>query len=201
MVSVPALSLQRELARKAIHLSTLAIPIAYAIGLPRTVLVILLAAGLLLAQAIELARRRSERIRAVVHGRVGALLREHEHHGWAGATWLVAAFLLVVVAFPRDVAIVAMIAVAAGDASAALVGGSIGRIRYGNSRKSLEGSLACMLVTVAGGVIVGGMAVIEAVVGGAAAAAAEAPSGPFDDNIRIAITTGMVILLWRLVIS
>ena len=117
--------LRLELARKTIHVTSSVIPITYAAGLSRARLLLLLALLGVVAVTVELARARSPRVRALFVGAVGALLREHEHRGWSGATWLLAAYALSVVLFPRDVAVAAMLAAGLGDAAAAVVGRSV----------------------------------------------------------------------------
>lgn len=116
------MSLQRELARKLLHASTAVVPIAYAAGLPRTVVAGALGALAGVAIAVELGRRSAAGAARFTRA-TGTLLREHEHAGaWAGATWLLLAFLLAVLAFPRAVAVAAMLGVSLGDAAGAVVG-------------------------------------------------------------------------------
>ncbi len=69
-----------ELARKAIHLGSAVIPVAYAAGLPRRVLAAGLVALLALALVVEVARFRSPRARVWFSGLVGA-------HGRHRAYW------------------------------------------------------------------------------------------------------------------
>src|SRR5690606_32677393 len=111
------LALRHELARKALHLTAATAPLAYAAGLPRATL--LGALGVLGAAAVgvELARRRAPRVRLLFHRATGPLLRQHEHAGWSGATWMLVAFVAVVWLAPRPAAIAAMWAVAVGDAA------------------------------------------------------------------------------------
>jgi len=90
---IAALSLRRELARKGLHLLSTVVPVAYAVGVSRGVVVWVLAFALAIAVAIEVGRSRSRRARGVFHNTVGGLLREHEWHGPSGATWLVLALL------------------------------------------------------------------------------------------------------------
>lgn len=128
------MSLQRELARKLLHVSTAVVPAAYAAGLSRDVVGGTLAVLACVALAVELARR-SARGAAHFARATGTLLREHEHAGaWAGATWLLLAFLLAVLAFPRPVAVAAMLGVALGDAAGAVVG------RWWSERRARAGA-------------------------------------------------------------
>jgi phytol kinase len=89
-----------------------------------------------------------------------------------------------------------MWAVALGDASAAIVGRSIGRHKLTwMGAKSIEGSLACALITIAGALLVARLDVVLSCIAGVAAAAGELPHRPFDDNIRIAMAVGFTVTL------
>ena len=195
------LTVRRELARKVLHMSWAVVPIAYALGAPRRLVIGALLVASATAVVIELARARSERVRLVFDRATGLLLREHEHHRWSGATWLLLSFLLVTVLFDTQAAIAAMWAVAVGDASAAIVGRTVGRRRIGQSRKSIEGSLACAVASAAGALLIAHLSLGTSIVAGISAAAAEWPARPLDDNMRIGIAVGMGILLSRMVFS
>jgi dolichol kinase len=222
------LSLRREVARKALHLVFVVVPVAYAFGLPRHWLVTALGAAALVAVIIELARARHEATRERFVRWVGVLLREHEHARWSGATWMVLSMFALAAFVPRGVAVAAMWAISAGDAAAALVGraferrgqerdvtggpalttqpesgGSMGvqsaeRRRGG---KTIRGSVACFVVTLAGALALARLSPVESVVAAALATAAERPGGWLDDNVRIAAAVALGILLWHKVFS
>jgi dolichol kinase len=192
-----SLPLRRELQRKLLHVSSALAPLAYAAGLPREQLLTVLGVMLVVAGLVELTRRRL----AIVHERfmraTGVLLRGHEHQRVVGATWLLLAFTAAVWLLPRDVAIAVMWAVAVGDAVAAVVGKSLGRLRIGRANKTLEGSLACCLATAAGALLVAGLSPLESGVAGLAAAAAEWPDTALDDNARVAFAVAASVLVMR----
>ena len=194
------LSLGREVARKAIHLSSVAVPIAYAAGLPRAVVTAALVLLLVGALVVELARATSRRAGAFFERTTGTLLRAHERKQLSGATWLLVAFLGSVLLLDRDLAVAAMCAVALGDAAAAIVGRWLGRRRIG-SRKSVEGSLACLVAVYLGVRVIADLGPAESIVAALCATAAEWPEGPVDDNLRMATAAGAGILLWRLAFS
>lgn len=197
----PALTLRAELARKAIHVTSSVIPAAYALGMPRATLLVTLAALGLVALGVEIARRRSAWARERFVGAVGVLLREHEHERWSGATWLLVAFALAVLLFPRDVAIAAMLAAALGDASAAIVGRTVqaARARRGHvSRgKTLAGSVACATVTFVAASLVARLSPWSALAAALVAALVERWSMPraIDDNVRVALGAGIAALV------
>jgi len=195
------LTLRAEVARKALHMGWAVIPAMYAKGVPRNAIVGILIVATTGALVVELARRHSGAVRAVFHRAMGNLLREHEHNRMSGATWLLISFLIAVVLFDAPIAIGAMWAVAVGDASAALVGRSLGRIRIRHSRKTIEGSIACVTVTALGCFLVAGLSPVVSMIAGLIAAAAEWPIGPLDDNIRIGMMVGTGILLCHMAFS
>jgi dolichol kinase len=225
------LSLRREVARKALHLVFVVVPVAYAFGLPRGYLVAALAAGAMAAVVIELARAWHAPTRERFVRWVGVLLREHEHSRWSGATWMVLSMLALAVLAPRGVAVIAMWAISAGDAAAALVGraferrgapkptdvthgpvlakraerggsmGAGGTAHTGMGGKTIRGSIACLVVTFAGALALAHLSLAESLVAAVLATAAERPGGWVDDNVRIAAAVAVGILLWHIVFS
>ena len=195
------LALRHELVRKAIHLQSVAVPAAYALGVPRLPLLLLLLLLLVTALVVEVARHRSPRVRAGFSRVFAVLLRDHEHAGLSGATWLLLSFFLVLLLLPRQAAIAAMWAVSLGDASAALAGRWVGRHRLTSSSKTVEGSVACAAISFIGAWLVAGLPVGVSIGVGILAAAAEWPGHPLDDNLRIAAVVGGGILLWQLVFT
>jgi dolichol kinase len=194
--------LRRELARKAVHLSSAALPVAYAAGYPRVWLLGALAALLILAVCVEVVRLRSVRAGLLFTRLTGPMLRTHEHTRWSGATWLLASFGLSVLLFPRPVAVAAMLAVALGDAAAAIVGRWAGVLRARRAArpdaKTWAGSVACAIATALGAALVAGLTPGASLAAGLAAAAAERPSWALDDNVRVALAAGVAATLWEL---
>ena len=192
----PGLSLRRELARKGLHLLSTAVPISYAVGLGRLVVIGVLSLALAVALGVELARFQNARARSMFQSRVGALLREHEWYASSGATWLIVALLVAAAAFPRDIAIAAMCAVALGDAAAAIIGRALRG--FAVDHKSFGGSAACFAASAIAARAIAGFRWPEALIVGVVAALAERPRRPMDDNLRITLAVGCGILLWRM---
>jgi len=195
------LALRWELARKALHLLWAIVPVTYRFGATRSVLVTGLAIAAVIALGVEIGRSRSMAFDAVFQRSTGALLRHHERSRWSGATWLLLSFLVCVLLFDRPTAIGAMWAVAAGDAAAAIVGRTLGRHHLGSSAKTIEGSIACAIVTAVGAFTIAQLPLIPSIGAGLAAALAEWPAGPLDDNMRIGLAVGGGILLCRMAFS
>jgi diacylglycerol kinase (CTP) len=207
----PVSALRRELARKAVHVSSAALPVAYAAGYPRSWMLGALAALLVLAVVVEVVRLRSARVGAMFTRVTGPMLREHEHARWSGATWLLTSFTLAVLLFPRDVAVAAMLAVSLGDAAAAVVGRWAGARRARRDSvgtqtntlatadgKTWAGSIACAVATAAGALLVAKLDAGPSIAAGLAAAAAERPRWVVDDNVRVALAAGIAATLWRM---
>lgn len=185
----PVITFRHELQRKAIHLSSAAIPVAYAWLFSQRVMLLLLVAACAVALAVEVGRRRSPAVASLFSRTVGPMLRSHETERAVGATWMLLSYLLVVAVAPKPAAIAGMCAVSLGDGVAALVGRAIGRVRLGTTGKSLEGAIACFLVTMAAAIGIAELGTAAAALAALVATLAELPRGPGDDNARVALAT------------
>jgi dolichol kinase len=116
---------------------------------------------------------------------------------------MASAYLLVVVLFPPAVAVAAMLAVALGDASAAIVGRWVGTRAAARAaarapgsavvpsgRKTWAGTIACAVATALGALFVARLGPGTALACAVAAALAERPRIAFDDNVRVALAAG-----------
>lgn len=183
-----ASSLRAEAMRKAIHLATASIPIAWGLNIVDTRTVqCALGVAAIVALGIEGLRRASPTVAERFMRVFGSLLRAHEQRTLTGATWLAVGMAFVAWVAPTRAAIVALWAAAVGDAAAALVGRAATRARQSDATaKTAIGSLAAMLSTAAGAVWLVRAPLWVAITLGAVAAAAEWPTRPLDDNVRIA---------------
>lgn len=188
-------SFRRELARKAIHLSSAAVPITLAFGIDRRVALLALGALALTAIAVEAARALLPAAALRFEALFLPLLRAHESRRLTGATWLLVAMFAAVLLFPRGVAITATWAAAVGDAAAALIGMRFGRVRSTRDGKSLEGSVACLLATLAGAMLLAHAGFAVSLLAAVAATIAERFPWPRDDNIRIVAAVGVIMMM------
>lgn len=177
-----------EVVRKAIHLLTAGVPVAWGLGWVsadrvRTGLLILA----LVALAAESARALIPAVRRGIAALAGTLFRAHEHRAVLGATWLALAMALAAHLFPPAAAIAAIWAVAVGDAAAALVG----RATTASGGKTIAGSLACACTTAMGAWWLAGATPLPAGLIGVAAALAERPRLAIDDNVRVVVAAGL----------
>lgn len=139
-----------ELVRKAIHLSSLSIPIVYSFISASTALTILVPLTLLFGLA-DLARLLSPRFRRLYHTWVGWLLRAHEKNEdekrLNGATYVLLSATIGILLFPKVIIITAFAILIISDSVAALVGRKFGRHPF--MKKSLEGTLGFFASAVA----------------------------------------------------
>jgi phytol kinase len=188
------ITLRQELKRKALHLATAAIPVAYYLGTPRETVQTILAVASGTALVVEVARRTSAPFRALFFRRFGALLREREETAFTGATWLALSCLGAALLFSRNAAIAGLWCVTVGDPVAAIAGRTWKTFRTSSmetdGRKSLAGSLACAAASFVGVCVLAGYAPGAALAVACTAAAAEGLPGRLDDNIRVAGAAG-----------
>jgi len=148
--------LRREIGRKAFHMLSLVYLAAfYLIGYPRVL--VALAAWLVFVAAVEAGRFASERLNRALTGFFRGMIRETEQRSYSGIFHTTAGCLTTILIAGRRPRVVtaALLCLALGDAAAALVGKAWGRHRFPGSDKSVEGSLACLLVCLGVGLAAG----------------------------------------------
>ncbi|HEX6938154.1 MAG TPA: hypothetical protein VF158_01990 [Longimicrobiales bacterium] len=181
----------REIARKLIHIVASIAAAAVALEAPAAATPWIFLGTFVLAIVIEEARRRNAAVGRVFDRAVGGMLRPRERSGTTGATTLAAGFAIVVILLPPTYAAIGIAVGGIGDAAAALAGGFLGRHRL-RSGKSLEGGLACLVVSALVAWAMPGMGLAPAVVTAAAATAFELAPIPYDDNLWLAPAAGLV---------
>jgi dolichol kinase len=192
----PPLSLRHEVVRKALHLATGSLPVAYTLGVRRELLLATLAGTTIAALLIEGARRTSNRIGARFNQAFGSIMRERERSSLTGATWLSLSCLVAVAVLSRNAAIAALWCAAVGDPVATIAGRTwaltVPEPTAGRAGKSIAGSLACALVSFAGVSTLAGYPPLTSAAVAVAAAFAESLPVGLDDNVRVAAAAGAV---------
>ncbi|MDD5674730.1 MAG: hypothetical protein PHC61_11240 [Chitinivibrionales bacterium] len=114
--------------------------------LPMRAIILIIALFLAASLMIELARVRVPIVQKFFYKWFGHMLRPEEKYKITGSTYIAASALICALLFHRhpDIIAMALCLFVLGDAIAAIVGISIGRIKIG--KKSLEGSLACFVL-------------------------------------------------------
>jgi dolichol kinase len=141
---------KEEINRKLLHLFALAMPagifylpkFSISLTVPLGILASLLAGSIL----VEHLRFKFPAVQKIFFAMVGSMLREEESRKTTGSTYVIGAALLCGILFRNylHIAFMVLFLFILGDAVAALVGISMGRIKIG--KKSLEGSTACFLM-------------------------------------------------------
>lgn len=193
----------RELARKAIHLSSAVLPLGvWMVPREAAIAVLVPLAAVAVAADVTRLRWRPARYRFLRHLR--PMLRHHERRGFTGATYMVAAYALAVLLFPKPVAVAAMLFNGLGDAAAALVGKRWGRhrTRWGKSWEGFAAELAVNLaVALAVSRLDPRLMPVAAAVGAIVAAALEFLDLPIDDNVRVTLGGAIAILAAQMLLA
>jgi glycerol-3-phosphate acyltransferase PlsY len=177
----------------------LSIPVA-ALFLPKMALLIALGVSAFIFLAFEFLRFRFSGINSWFLRYFGPLLRQEEASRLTGASYIVIASLISFLAFPRDIAVLALSFLAVGDVVAAIVGRYMGKRRL--LGKTLEGNLACLISCIATGFVFyyAGLDIglLTIFLGSITATITEALPLPVDDNLTMPLFAGVVMTLVRL---
>ncbi len=187
--------LASELKRKALHLTSLVLPIGFYLS-PEAWTVTWkrgLLALVIVALAVEVVRLHHPRTRDVFRHFFGELLRGHEDASLLGSTYHVIACLLTIHLFPKPVAVLALGYLIVGDTVAAIVGKAIGGSRIFG--KTLEGATAMFAVCAAMKFLLPEIPVSVGLMGAAVATVFEFLPIPLDDNFRIPLSAGFAMEL------
>ena len=184
-----------EYLRKLIHVANSLIPLAYLFVFPdRKTMLFYLGVLTVIVLIVDVGRRWVRWITIFFDRFFNPLLRQHELQGrLTGASWVFIGSWLTIFLFPKEIAVLSLFFLSLGDTAAALVGMRFGRIRIGS--KSLEGFLGgttmCMLVALLFPRI-SWLVSLPAAIG---AMIVELLPIPVDDNLRIPILAGVIMVL------
>ncbi len=184
-----------EFQRKAIHLSFLVVPLAYLYGVPKHLVRDVLLAATVVAIGLELLRLHEPRVRMYFRQFFGNLIRRHEKRTLLGSTYMLIAALVSVEIFAKPVCVAALGCLILGDTAASLVGRNWGRLRPFGSKKSLEGSLACLAASLAFSWGVVHLPLSVALPGALVGTLFEILPLPLDDNFAIPLSAGFTMKL------
>lgn len=197
MTASATLALRGEVARKTLHLASLALPAAM-LTLPYSAVLVSLVALSALAISIEIARDRSAAIHARVDRWLGWMMRPVERRpgsGFCGATWVVIAATLLLAAFPPAIAAAAMAIGLVGDAAAALVGRALGRHAWPGSHRTVEGTAGFLVAGLLVAALFGGMPWSARIAAVVTAAVVEALPVPLNDNLVVPFAAAAALAL------
>lgn len=188
--------MRQEIQRKSIHLiANSLIPIAYLVfGIPKMWMSALLGLASITFIIIDLGRSRHIWISNIFRKFFNGMMRSHELDGkLTGASYVLIGAFITVTIFTKEIAIVALLFASFGDTFAALIGKKIGKIKIWN--KTLEGTiagfLACILITW----FIPGLPTLVKFIGAFSAMFIELIPIRIDDNLRIPIFSGFIMLI------
>ncbi len=199
------ISYSAELKRKAIHLGALVLP-AGILVLGRTVALWILGPLAVFALVCDVLRVRVNAVHRFITWLFAPIMRPEEQPPFGGpvvingATWMCVSAALCTFFFPEPIAAAALAMLMVGDGAAAVVGRRYGRTRYPSSPKSVEGSAAFFVTGLLAAIPFGmlpeeGVTLPALAIGAATAAIVEALPIPLNDNVRVPLVAGAVMLL------
>ena len=157
----------------------------------------------LVALLLEWSRFRYASIARLVHRAFGFMMRPEEITPTGkgltinGAIWVLLSATLLTWLFPLNIAIASLTMFMIADAVAALVGRPLGRHRWGDSSKTIEGSLAFFAAALLCLRLIGHWSWLICAAVAAFAMVLELLPIPVNDNIRVPVLTAG--LLWWVV--
>ncbi|MBN1949125.1 MAG: phosphatidate cytidylyltransferase [Candidatus Cloacimonetes bacterium] len=143
----------------------------------------------LLMLVIEMMRMECKPCNRLFRKLFGPVLRQQEEVSFTGATYLLISSVVCIGLFPAEIAFVCLAFLAVGDTFAAVIGVSFGKRKLAGGRKSVEGSLACFVVTFLFALF--WLYPLVALTGAILATLAEMSGLPLDDNLKIPIVSGL----------
>ncbi|MCF7808333.1 MAG: phosphatidate cytidylyltransferase [Candidatus Marinimicrobia bacterium] len=193
-----ALSIRsNEVVRKAIHLSSAAIPLLYWHLFDKDTMLkglLFISTGFLLAEYLRLRFDWAKKAFMLVFG---PAIRAHEQQQLTGATFVFTGAVISIFLFPKTMAVAALLILSISDTLAALIGIPFGRHHF--FRKSVEGSLAFLISSLLILFYFYPQAVFQNLIISLIVTLAEANPINLDDNFLIPILTGSLLFLSSMV--
>ena len=184
-----------EYIRKIIHLFSLIIPFGYLFFITdKYIMVQILIFLTALFLFIDIARHKDFWVQSIFEYIFNNMLRSHEIKGnLTGATWVVIGSLITIIIFPKPVAVISLIFMSLGDTAAGLVGQKYGKHKIGN--KSWEGFLAGLIICFIVAINFPFLPLKISLFGALAAMIIELLPIPLDDNFKIPLASGAIMMM------
>lgn len=196
------IGLKNEMLRKAIHLSSVIIPIFYYF-LEKNILLIVVSIGTVFMILLDLFRKIIPAVNDFYVKVMGIVLRKYEvdvkKHFLTGGTYYAIGIFLTILLFKREVAASAILIMIICDTFAALVGKKFGKHNFWN--KTIEGSLTffilgVVIVLLTPKVTTNYLEYVYVIIALLITTIIEALPFEFDDNITIPISFGIIYTLF-----
>tara|TARA_Y100000590_G_scaffold331961_1_gene377362 strand:+ start:366 stop:950 length:585 start_codon:yes stop_codon:yes gene_type:complete len=188
--------LAQEYIRKIIHLFNLVIPLSYLYVFTEKweYFKILLFITICFI-VIDISRHFVPIIKSIFSFFFNKMLRDHELKGkLTGATWVMIASCISIILFTKPVAILCLIYMSLGDTAAGLIGQKYGKHRIG--KKTWEGFVAGLIVCIIIAINYDMLPKYIALSGALAAMIMEVLPIPLDDNFKIPLGSGGVMMMF-----
>ena len=184
-----------EYKRKLIHLFNLAIPFSYLYIFPeKWVFVKLLSILMFLFIIFDILRHKVAWVKSLFTLFINSMLRSHEQEGkLTGATWVMIGAVISIILFSKPVAIIALIFMSLGDSAAGLIGQRYGKHKIWN--KSWEGFFGGLFVCIIIGMNYSLLPMTISLSGAVAAMVMEIVPIPLDDNFKIPLGAGAIMMM------
>ena len=187
-----------EYKRKLIHLFNLAIPFGYLYVFPeKWVFVKLLSILMVLFIIFDILRHKVTWVKSLFSLFLDSMLRSHEQEGkLTGATWVMIGAVISIILFSKPVAIIALIFMSLGDTAAGLIGQRYGKHKIWN--KTWEGFFGGLFVCIIIGIIYSLVTTLPMTIslsGAVAAMVMEILPIPLDDNFKIPLGAGAIMMM------
>ena len=184
-----------EYKRKLIHLFNLAIPFGYLYVFPeKWVFVKLLSILMVLFIIFDILRHKVAWVKSLFSLFIDSMLRSHEQEGkLTGATWVMIGAVISIILFSKPVAIIALIFMSIGDTAAGLIGQRYGKHKIWN--KSWEGFFGGLFVCIIIGMNYSLLPITISLSGAVAAMVMEILPIPLDDNFKIPLGSGAIMMM------
>jgi glycerol-3-phosphate acyltransferase PlsY len=191
---------RRALPRAAFHATAGIIMVLALYFLPRLIVQAALAFGTVVFLVMDLTRLRFPGIGRIFASLFTIYIRRAEDTRILGASYFLVGCLVSVLAFPRDIAVLAILFLSLGDPAATIIGTWKGHVRLRG--KSIEGNAACLVVCLAISYLVTSITHHTGYLVGAAgaffAALFESLPLPVNDNLTIPIGSGFSMMVLNL---
>ena len=184
-----------EYIRKIIHLFSLIIPFGYLYLITdKYVMVQILIIFNLIFLFFDITRHRIVWIQSIFKYFFNDMLRGHEQRGHlTGATWVLIGSLISILIFTKYVAVIALIFMSLGDTAAGLIGQKFGKHKVGN--KTWEGFLAGLIICIIVAINFPFLPLKISLVGALVAMIMELLPIPLDDNFKIPLGSGAIMMM------
>lgn len=187
-----------EMYRKLLHISLVAIPLAYVSFLDREQLLRILVVLSIVAFVGEIVRMKVPFFMRLYRKLFGIFIREEEIDSFTAVTVTLLGALVTIFLFERMVAVFALLVMALGDSIAALVGLKWGKTPLLN--KTVQGTSAFLVIALILALATPGLPRIPAVVAAIVAAVVELLPSPVNDNLLVPVGAAVAVTLTSLVI-